>query len=223
MNELNILKELTVLYVDDDKEACQSLQEILKYYFKDILIAHNGQEALDIFQTQECHFLIADYDMPIMDGYEFLSKVRKLDEQIPAIIMSSYDDKVKLKNAIKLNLIDYIVKPYELDELQEVLQKVAARFQSNSSFQIKIAPNCFYDKILKQIITNDTVETLTSFEIKVLEYFIKHKQKVIRYEELLDILDSSSQKSLISIIYKINNKFSFKILHNIKDVGYILK
>lgn len=221
MNE--ILKELNVLYVDDDLKACESLEQILSYYFKNVFIAHNGEEALAIYNKKECHFLIVDYDMPIMDEYQFLSKVRDVDEQIPAIIMSSYDDKVKLKNAIKLNLIDYIVKPYELDELQEVLQKVAVRFQSNNFFQVEIAPNCFYDKILKQIVSNDTVETLTSFEIKVLEYFIKHKQKVILYEELLDILNSSSQKSLISIIYKINNKFPSKMIQNIKEVGYILK
>ncbi len=223
MTKLEILKELYVLYVDDDKKACESLKYILKYYFKSVFTAYNGIEALEIYKKQQCHFLIVDYDMPLMDGYEFLSKVREIDEEIPAIIMSSYDDKTKLKNAITLNLIDYIVKPYELNELQEILKKLAMRVKKAGLYQIQIATNCFYDKSLKQIIKDNTTYTLTSYEIKVFEFLLQNQNKVISYEQLLDILNSTSQKSLISIIYKINNKLPSKLIQNIKDIGYILK
>lgn len=112
MKELNILKELTVLYVDDDKRACEILKQILLYYFKEVLVAYNGLEALEIFENKECHFLIVDYDMPLMDGYEFLSKVREVDEEIPAIIMSSYDDFSEVEKASKemFVTIDQMIK-----------------------------------------------------------------------------------------------------------------
>jgi len=223
MRKLNILKNLTVLYVDDDKQACESLKQILQYYFKEVFIAFNGVEALEIFNTKECHFLIVDYDMPLMDGYEFLSKVREIDENIPAIIMSSYDDKVKLKNAITLNLIDYITKPYELDELQELLKKVALKVEKNGLLKAQITPECFYDTTTKQIVLNNTAEQLTSYEIKVFEYLLKNQNKIISYDYLLDVIDSASQKSLISIIHKINSKLPSKLIQNIKDIGYILK
>jgi DNA-binding response OmpR family regulator len=223
MKKLDILKELSVLYVDDDKQACESLEHILQYYFKNVFIAYNGVEALEIFENKECHFLIVDYDMPLMDGYEFLSKVREIDEEIFAIIMSSYDDKVKLKNAIKLNLLEYMTKPYELNELQEVLKKLALKVEKNALLKVQITQVCFYDKILKQIVTNNVGEQLTSYEVKVFEYLLKKQDKIVSYDQLLDILDSSSQKSLISIIYKINNKLPSKLIKNIKDIGYILK
>ena len=112
MKELNILKELTVLYVDDDKRACESLKQILLYYFKEVLVAYNGLGAWEIFENKECHFLIVDYDMPLMDGYEFLSKVREVDEEIPAIIMSSYDDFSEVEKASKemFVTIDQMIK-----------------------------------------------------------------------------------------------------------------
>lgn len=223
MKELDILKNLTVLYMDDDKEACKSLQQILQYYFKEVFIAFNGVEALEVFEKKECHFLIVDYDMPLMDGYAFLSRVREVDEEIPAIIMSSYDDKVKLKNAITLNLIDYIMKPYELEELQEVLKKLAIKIEKNSLYKVDIANECFYDKALKQIIKNNEIQVLTSYEIKVFEYLLGYQNKVVNYDRLLDILDSTSQKSLISIIYKINSKLPSKLIQNVKDIGYIFK
>ena len=167
MSKLDILKNFNVIYVDDDKEACESLKQILQYYFKNVFITFNGIEALEVFQTIDCHFLIVDYDMPLMDGYEFLSKIREIDENVSAIIMSSYDDKVKLKNAITLNLIDYIVKPYEFEELHNVLEKFTFKIEKNNLYKIQITPNCFYDKTLKQIIKDDIPETLTSYEMKI--------------------------------------------------------
>ncbi len=223
MKKLDILKELNVLYVDDDKQACESLKHILQYYFKEVFIAYNGVEALEVFENNECRFLIVDYDMPLMDGYEFLSKVREIDEEVFAIIMSSYDDKVKLKNAIRLNLLEYMTKPYELNELQAVLKELALKVEKNALLKVQITQACFYDKVLKQIVTNDVGEQLTSYEVKVFEYLLKNQDKIVKYDQLLDILDSSSQKSLISIIYKINNKLPSKLIQNIKDIGYIFK
>jgi len=223
MSELKTLKHFNVLYVDDDKESCRTLAQILQYYFRDVYVAFNGVEALEIFQTKECHFLIVDYDMPLMDGYEFLSRVREVDADIPAIIMSSYDDKVKLKNAITLNLIDYILKPYELEELQDVLKKLVLKIENSGLYRIYLGDGYLYDKSLKQIIKDDTIQTLTSFEVKAFEYLLAHQNQVVKYSKLLDILDSTSQKSLISLIYKINSKFSSKRIHNVKDIGYVLK
>lgn len=220
---MSILKELNVLYVDDDKKACDSLEHILKYYFKTVFIAYDGAEALEMYHNHQCHLLIVDYDMPVMNGYEFLSKVREEDDETQALIMSSYDDKVKLKNAITLNLIDYIVKPYGLDKLQTVLKKVALKFEKNSSLKVQITSECYYDKTLKQIIKSNETQLLTSYEIKVFEYLLEYQNKLVNYDRLLDILDSTSQKSLVSIVYKINNKLPSKLIQNIKDLGYILK
>lgn len=223
MKKLNILKNLTVLYVDDDKEACESLKQILQYYFKTVLIAHNGEDAFEIYKTKRCDLLIVDYDMPIMNGYEFLLKVREKDDKVLAFIMSSYDDKIKLKNAIKLNLLDYLVKPYELNELKKLLSKCANLVEAKNLLHYQISENCYYDMMQKCIFNNKQRDNLTSYEIKILEYLLKNKNKVISYEILLDMIDSNSQKSLVSIVHKINKKLPFKIVENVKDIGYVLK
>lgn len=223
MKNLDILKELNVLYVDDDLSACESLKHILNYYFKEVFIAHNGQKALEIYQTLPCHLLIVDYDMPIINGYEFLSKVRENDNDTPALIISSYDDKIKLKNAIKLNLLEYIVKPYELNELQNVFKKFVTLIEKRGVLQYHISDKCYYDMTQKAIFDNEIEKNLTSYEIKIFEYLLQNRGKVISYEILLDMLNSSSHRSLISIIHKIKKKLPRKIIDNVKDIGYILK
>ena len=223
MKELQLLKELSVLYVDDDKNACESLKHILQYYFKNTFIANNGIEALEIYDKNICHLLIVDYDMPLMNGYEFLSKVREKDKNISAFIISSYDDKEKLKNAIELNLLTYLVKPYELDQLKNILKKFVKHIQNTNSFKYFINEICYYDSIQKKIVVNNKEHKLTAFESKILEYLLENESKVIKYDELLNMLNTDNHKSLISIIYKINKKISFKIIQNIKDIGYRLK
>lgn len=223
MKKMQLLKELNVLYVDDDVKACESLEHILNYYFKTVFIANNGQTALEVYKKNKCHLLIVDYDMPIMNGYEFLSIVRETDNKTHALIVSSYDDKTKLKNAIKLNLLEYLIKPYELNELQNTLQDFANRIEKETPLQCQISSNCYYNFATKSITVDEIHHQLTSYEIKVFEYLLKNRTKVLSYEMLLDILDSSSHKSLISIIHKIKKKLPLKMIDNVKDIGYVLK
>lgn len=222
MNEFEELKELNVLYVDDDKEACDSLKLILSYYFKKVFIAHDGVEALNIYKKELCHLLIVDYDMPIMNGYEFLKIIREEDDKIAAFIISSYDEKIKLKNAIKLNLLDYLVKPYELSQLKEILRLFTQYIKKNSLLKYLINQDCYYDISSKKIIFKNEELSLTSYEIKIFEYLLKNKSKIVSYEELLYSINSTNHKSLVSIIHKINKKFDSKVIENIKDIGYKL-
>lgn len=113
------LKELNVLYIDDDKVACENMENTLKYFFKNVFIEHNGINALDTYKKENIHLLLVDYDMPLMNGAEFLQEIRTIDSTIPALILSSYSDKEKLMNAIKLNLVDYLVKPIEFGSLKK--------------------------------------------------------------------------------------------------------
>ncbi len=223
MNNFDILKELNVLYVDDDIQACQSSEKILQYYFKNVFISHNGEEALKIFNTKECHLLMVDYDMPIMNGYEFLSEIRENDDEVSAMIISSYDDKIKLKNAIGLNLLEYIVKPYELSDLKDVLNKFVKNLEKKELLRYYVSDALFYDRLKKTFIEDSKEYKFTSYEIKLIEHLFKYRNQVVGYDELMYILESNNQKSLISIVYKINKKLNIKLIENVKDMGYRLK
>jgi DNA-binding response OmpR family regulator len=95
--------------------------------------------------------------------------------------------------------------------------------EKRSLLKYQISQTCYYD-IRKRIVFDEGREyKLTSYEIKIIEYLFKRVNQVVTYDELLDILDSQNQKSLISLIYKINKKLPIKIIENIKDIGYKVK
>ena len=223
MNNLDILKELNVLHVDDNIQACENIKKTLEYYFKNVFIAHNGEEALEIYNKKECHLLIVDYDMPIMNGFEFLSGVRKENSLIPAIIVSSYDDKEKLFNAIKLELVDYLVKPYSLDELKNVFNLILQWMEKKSILEIKLNKTVTYSYVTKKL-TNDSKEiSLTPSEFKILEILLSNENRVIGYEYLIDLIEELSHvKSLTNQVYKLNKKLEISLIKNLKDTGYIL-
>ncbi len=222
---LDCLKELNVLYIDDDEIACENMKNTLGYFFKNVYIEHNGLHALDTYKKETIHLLLVDYDMPLMNGAEFLQEIRKLDHTIPAVIISSYSDKEKLMTAIKLNLVSYLVKPLEFSALKNVLQECEEWMQKYNLLQIKLRNNCYYDISSKKLFQDDTESAIsTNYEAKIFEHLIKNRNKVISFEEMFHMLDSdqTTKKSLASIIYKINKKLPTSMIKNIKEVGYTI-
>ena len=224
MNDLKLLKNLNVLFVDDDEEACESIGTVLKYYFNNVYIAKNGFEALEIYKSKSCHVLLVDYDMPIMNGYEFLKEVREANSLIPAVIISSYDDRDKLFNAIKLELVEYLIKPFEHNELKELFKNILAWMKKKSLLEFNLTENSIYSFTTKEIININNKIALTSSEYKILEYLLFNENRLISYDVLIDLnSEESNQKSLLSQIYKIKKKIGSDIIKNVKNEGYILK
>lgn len=224
MYDLKILKNLNVLYVDDDAAACESIGAVLEYYFNNVYIAKNGFEALQVYKNKSCNLLLVDYDMPIMNGYDFLLEVRKENSLIPAVIISSYDDKEKLFNAIKLELVEYLVKPFEHSDLKKLFKNVLIWMEKKSLLEYHLGDNSIYSITTKQVINNNQTIDFTLSEHKILEYLLANENRLIPYDNLIELnSDESNQKSLVSQIYKIKKKIGVDIIKNVKNEGYILK
>lgn len=222
---LSYLKELNVLYVDDDTVACENMKNTLSYFFKKVFINHNGLDAINTYREENIHLLLVDYDMPRMNGVEFLKEIRSLNNNIPAVILSSYSDKEKLMQAIKLNLVAYLVKPLEFSELKNILKECLEWMGKFHLLKIDLTNNISYDLSTK-IISVDKLatNTLTNYEFRIFEYLLSHKNSVVTFSAIFYVLDDEEEnkKSLTSIIYKINKKFPSPIIKNIKDVGYTI-
>lgn len=86
-----LLKELTVLYVEDEDMMRESVVMLLKRRFKDVLVACNGAEALDIFKNNKVDVIITDLQMPVMDGMELAKHIREIDNT-PIVVVSAFND-----------------------------------------------------------------------------------------------------------------------------------
>ena len=116
----NFLKTITILIVEDQKNDLQILLLTLKKYFKNIIVANNGLEALKIYkENKEIDIIISDIEMPKMNGIELLKSIRYSDLYIPFIIVSGKIDSEVLMEAINQNVSSYILKPIDIKTLME--------------------------------------------------------------------------------------------------------
>jgi len=223
MKDLTLFKNLNVLYVDDDPIACEKLKKILVYYFSKVYIANSAEKAMNFYKKGRCNLLLVDYDMPIMTGADFLHEIRKTNTTIPAVIISSYDDKEKLFNAIELQLVSYLVKPYSMDELKTVFYKVLDWIDDKGLLEKVLGDNILYNYSTKKINNNSEEITLSPSEFKILEILLNNEKRLINYEELMDSIgENCTHKSLVNQMHKLKKKIGVDIIKNVKDLGYIL-
>lgn len=223
---IEILKKSSVLLVEDNTELRLKFARILQIYIDVIYHASNGREALSLFERHKPSLVITDIEIPIIDGLELIYKIRQTDTQIPIIITTAYSKKEYLFTAIKLNLIDYLVKPIEFDKLTNALQSAAKIIIKNTFAEVSYINDCIYypeTKIFE--FPNNISVKLSKIESIILETLLSSKGKVV-YKETLEhnVYQDyiASESSLKNIVYKLRKKIGDGIIETIGKDGYKL-
>ncbi|MGM0622733.1 MAG: response regulator transcription factor [Campylobacterota bacterium] len=221
---LPILKNLNILYAEDDKNIRQSTDKTLSLLFNHVYTACNGQEALEYFNNETIHIVLLDYVMPKLDGYKVAKAIRQKNKKIPIIISSGYSDKEKLLNAIELNLVKYIVKPLQYDQLSKTLQTSVNILKDNAMLSIPLSHGLSYDYVKKSLYSEDLAIPLTKYEIRFLELLIENKEKILDKELLKEAVYGSSieQNTLRNMVYRLRKKVGVEFIQTVKDLGYKL-
>ena len=125
MQNLAELKNLTLLYVEDNEEVARVSTMVLEDYIERIFVAKNGIEALEIFDTHQIDLILSDILMPKMNGIEFARKVRegKHNTQCPIIFTTAHTEVNYLLDAISLSVDGYVLKPINVAELLATMHK----------------------------------------------------------------------------------------------------
>lgn len=123
MNKINknILKNTTVLYVDDEKEIRDKIEYFLAEYLEELYIASNAKEAIKLFKEKRPDIIITDIQMPGMNGIEMLKQM-DIKSKIPVIITTAHSDADYFIEAIELKVDKFVMKPIDLVELVETIQ-----------------------------------------------------------------------------------------------------
>ncbi len=123
------MDKLKILYVDDEKANLINFSIAFKRYFT-IFTADSGSAALEIFEnTPDIAIVVADQRMPRMTGVELLRKIRELEPDAVRIILTAYTDVADILDSInKGKIYHYIIKPWEEDELLQLLHKAGEMY-----------------------------------------------------------------------------------------------
>ena len=114
-------KKNSILVVDDDSMNLARTRIILSEEY-DVILAESGAEALKLLGVQEVDLVLLDIDMPEMDGMETFRNMKKAGIKVPVIFLTASGLEDDVVSAIKLGAVNYLVKPFEP---QELLRRVA--------------------------------------------------------------------------------------------------
>jgi two-component system response regulator AtoC len=115
---------LKVLLVDDEEDIVEVLQDRLEAYGFTVVTAGTGVEALRKLSVERFDGIFLDIKMPEMDGIEALEQIRRKDTRIPVIIVTASSTEEAAVRAMGKGATDYILKPFEWEELKAKIEKV---------------------------------------------------------------------------------------------------
>jgi two-component system, response regulator, stage 0 sporulation protein F len=115
---------IKILYVDDEVINLELFNMAYQYNYN-VLIADSGDKGIEIAEKdKDIQFIISDMKMPLMNGLEFIKRVKKIRQELPCIILSGYQKDEEINQALKSGiLIDYVMKPFNKNQLKELIQK----------------------------------------------------------------------------------------------------
>jgi two-component system response regulator YesN len=120
-----------ILLVDDEPAARKSLEYLLDYEKHGFQVAEeasNGAEAIELMAGQSFQLIITDIRMPVMDGLKFAAQVRE-SRDVPIIIVSGYEDFEYARQALKVGVVDYLLKPVGAEELAAKLSEIKQKIE----------------------------------------------------------------------------------------------
>lgn len=222
-----------ILLAEDDFDFAHVLKQYLELYHYEVIWAEDGEIALDIFKNQHFDICVFDVMMPKLDGFSLAEKIIRINPEIPFIFLTAKKLKEDKIIGLKLGADDYIVKPFEAEELilrlQNILKRSRQKDLSTEIAEIQIGLYLFDTKRLT-LKLNDKNHQLTEKEAALIQYFYLHKNQLLKREEILKAIwgndDFFSGRSMDVYISKIRKYFKEDAtisIESIRNIGIEFK
>ena len=190
----------------------------------------DGEEALDYLEYSEYDLVILDIMMPKVDGFEVIKKLRDKGNHTSVLMLTardSADDKVK---GLDLGADDYIVKPFDFNELMARIRAVVRRKYGNSSNKLVIG-DLILDTSEKSVTRAGKQIELTGKEYEVLEYLMQSKNRILSRDQIKEHVwdfDYEGDSNIIDVLIKnIRKKIDIEdgkqIIYTKRGLGYVIK
>jgi PAS domain S-box-containing protein len=122
-------QNLTLLYVEDNPDAREMTSMVLEDFFNTLIVAVDGEDGLEKFQHNEVDLIITDISMPKMDGLEMIKQIRKIDDEVPILVLSAHNEDNFFIESIKLGVTGYLLKPIDIDQLTSNIYNVVQKYK----------------------------------------------------------------------------------------------
>lgn len=211
---------IKLLLVEDDANLCYiirgGLEDMIGGY--EVITASNGEEGLKMWKEQRPDIIVSDIEMPVMDGYEMVRRIRETDGFIPIVFTSGRVSPKDVVKGYELGVNNYIKKPFLAEELDAhigaLLKMKQGMRAANESEVYQIGENYVFDAVhavLKR--PSCAPKTITEREAKLLQMLCEKKNEVVRRDAILSKLwdtegDFFASRSLDVFVTRLRKLFA---------------
>ncbi len=204
------VKGMNILLLEDDMMLAELIKEHLQEQGSIVDHFIDGESAEDAILSKKYDLLLLDVNVPGINGFELLKSMRDRKDMTPAIMITSRNSSLDVKEGFEYGCDDYIKKPFEFEELDARIDHIVRIFRIGDDEVIEIAENIlFYPALHKLEVLSEPV-ALTPKASEILHYLYKNRGRIVSREELTqnlwvydEIPTDATIRSYIKILRKI--------------------
>ena len=179
---IGYLKQTTILYVEDDKDVREAYERTLRRFFKEVFVACNGTEGLELYKRYRPDMIMSDIKMPKKNGIEMAKEIKEIDPEQCILFTTAHTESDFTLEALELQVDGYITKPVDKKSLIAKLTRLAKNIVNEKE-------NIKKTKILQAILDNQSnITILTDFN--VMEFASNSFFELIKMKNRDDFLDN---------------------------------
>lgn len=230
------MKTPVILIVEDEESLISFIADELRYENYEVLIAEDGQKALELFDANEekISLLLLDWMLPKVDGLTVARKIRRRS-QVPILMMTAKDQVVDKVSGLDAGVDDYLTKPFDIEELLARIRVILRREERIQSLQNEPIITQYQDLVMdvvKRTVTRDGQDIiLTQKEFDLLYELMKKPEEVLTRDELLNEVwgyDYIGQTNTVDVFVRaLRNKLDDaqhpRLIQTVRGVGYVLR
>jgi len=216
---------MRVLIVEDEPDLLNGLSRALRDEGYAVDTAANGEDGLFSAESNDYDAIVLDVMLPKLDGWEVLSRLRT-QKKTPVLMLTARDQSRDRVRGVDTGADDYVVKPFELDELLARLRALIRRTSGTTSSRIEFG-DIAIDTAARMVHQRGQPVTLTAREYALLEYLALHRGEVVTrtalYEHLFDENDSTLSNLLDVHVSNIRKKLGPDLISTRRGHGYCIE
>src|SRR5215831_14978083 len=227
MNDFN--RAPRVLVVEDDEDIAQALQRSLRMEGYEVRIAGDGNVAIEQGRGFAPDLVILDLGLPGLDGIDVAKRLRE-DDDVPILILTARDALESRVEGLDAGADDYLVKPFERQELLARLRALLRRRPPRGSASLVVG-DLSLNPDTHEVLRGERVVELTQREFELLEYLMRNERIVVPRQRLLEEVwgyDPFATTNTIEVFVsnlrrKLEGGGEPRLLHTIRGAGYVLR
>lgn len=220
-----------ILIVDDEAGVRELLGDALRIAGFETTTASDGMSALTSIRNKKPDLLIIDINMPLMDGFELVERLRSTGDNTPALMLSARADRADVTRGLTLGADDYVTKPFGLEELLLRVKAILRRSQISASTNSDLSCGPIrLDEASHTVTFEGEMVDLSPTEFKLLQVLVENKNRVLSKSLLLDEVwgitfesESTVADTYISYLRKKLHRDGFEGIKTVRGVGFVIQ